>query len=133
MSTCCAALAAKVSQHNDTQTMDQTLASVKLVTRPTSSAQFYLFNLFADYISPRGGRIWTSDLLTLLELLSVGQRTARSMLSRMKQRGWFVTFRQGREIQYALSDDCEDFSQSGGARLRHALSRKCDTVCRLLV
>ena len=97
--------------------MDQTLASVEFVTRPTSSTQFYLFNLFADYIVPRGGRIWTADLLFLLDLLGVGERTARSTLSRMKQRGWFVTFRQGREIQYALSNAGQAILEEGDRRI----------------
>ena len=96
--------------------MDE-LESVELVTRPTQSTQFYLFNLFADYIAPRGGRIWLNDLLYLLELLGVGERAARSTLSRMKQRGWFVTYREGRESRYEMTEEGQTILEEGDRRI----------------
>jgi phenylacetic acid degradation operon negative regulatory protein len=90
---------------------------IELVTRPTSSTQFCLFNLFAEYIVPRGGRIWTKDLLHLLELLGVGERAARSTLSRMKQRGWFMTHRIGRQSQYAITERGQAVLAEGDQRI----------------
>ena len=43
------------------------IKEVQQVSRPTKSTQFYIFNLFADYIVP--GRVWTNDLLYLLKLI----------------------------------------------------------------
>lgn len=113
--------------------MNQMLDSVELVTRPSSTTQFYLFNLFADYIVPRGGCIWTSDLLYLLDLLGVGERAARSTLSRMKQRGWFVTYRQGREIQYAISEAGQALLEEGDRRIFEEPLRDWDGQWRLVV
>jgi phenylacetic acid degradation operon negative regulatory protein len=90
---------------------------VEWVTRPTSSTQFYLFNLFADYIVPRGGCIWTNNLLYLLELLGVGERAARSSLSRMKRQGWFVSKRVGRQSQYALTERGRAILAEGDERI----------------
>ena len=98
-------------------TMEQDLETVELVTRPTNSTQFYLFNLFGDYIVPRGGAIWTNDLLYLLELLGVSERAARSTLSRMKQRGWFVTHKEGRQSQYVITDQGQAILEEGDARI----------------
>lgn len=97
--------------------MEQDLETVELVTRPTNSTQFYLFNLFGDYIVPRGGAIWTNDLLYLLELLGVGERAARSTLSRMKRRGWFVTRKEGRESQYVITEEGQAILKEGDARI----------------
>jgi len=97
--------------------MEQDLETVELVTRPTNSTQFYLFNLFADYVVPRGGAIWTNDLLYLLELLGVGERAARSTLSRMKRRGWFETRKEGRESQYLITEEGQAILKEGDARI----------------
>jgi len=90
---------------------------VELVTRPTSSTQFYLFNLFADYIVPRGGGIWTNDLLYLLSLLGVSERAARTTLSRMKKKGWFVTRRLGRQSQYVITERGKAILAEGDKRI----------------
>ena len=113
--------------------MDQDLETVALVTRPTKSTQFYLFNLFGDYILPRGGCIWLNDLLYLLELLDVGERAARSTLSRMKQRGWFVTHREGRESQYILTAAGRAILEEGERRIFEAPHRGWDGRWRLVV
>lgn len=113
--------------------MDQTLDSVELVTRPTSSTQFYLFNLFADYIVPRGGCIWTSDLLYLMDLLDVSERAVRSTLSRMKQRGWFLTYRKGRESQYVITAAGRAILEEGDKRIFEAPLTDWDGQWHLVV
>ncbi len=80
------------------------LEAIARVTRPTTSTQFVIFNLFGDYILPAGGAIWTNDLLYLLDLLGIGERAARTTLGRMRQRGWFETMRHGRQSEYRLTD-----------------------------
>lgn len=73
------------------------------VERPPVRTQFIVFTLFGDYILPREGKIWTSSLLYLLELLGVSERAARSTLSRMSRKGWLTARRQGRHSQYSLT------------------------------
>jgi phenylacetic acid degradation operon negative regulatory protein len=113
--------------------VQQDLETVELVTRPTQSTQFYLFNLFADYIVPRGGRIWTSDLLYLLDLLEVSERAARSTLSRMKKRGWFITRREGRESQYLLTSRGQAILAQGEQRIFEEPFTDWDKQWRLVV
>lgn len=99
--------------------MEQLLAQgdIEQVTRPSRSTQFYIFNLFADYIVPRGGRVWTNDLLTLLELLGVSGRTGRTTLSRMKQQGWFETEKVGRQTQYVITERGRAILEEGDKRI----------------
>lgn len=81
------------------------------------STQFVVFNLFGDYILPRGGSIWTSDLLRLLGLLGVGERAARSTLARMKQEGWLDTRRFGRRTQTTATRRGRAILEQGDQRI----------------
>jgi len=65
--------------------------------------QFIIFTLFGDFIRARGGSIWTSSLLSLLEELGVGEQAARNTLSRMSRKGWLVARKEGRRSQYSLT------------------------------
>ena len=85
--------------------------------RPTVRTQFLVFTLFGDYILPRGGTIWTSDLLHLLELLGVTERAARSVLSRMTRKGWVIARRRGRHSQYSLTARGWTLLEQGGQRI----------------
>jgi len=71
--------------------------------RPTVRTQFLIFTLFGEFILARGGSIWTSDLLSLLHHLDVGEHAARNTLSRMSRRGWLVARKEGRRSQYSLT------------------------------
>ncbi|HZD55958.1 MAG TPA: PaaX family transcriptional regulator C-terminal domain-containing protein [Anaerolineales bacterium] len=71
--------------------------------RPPVRTQFLVFTLFGDYVLPRGGTIWTSSLLSLLELLGVSERAARSTLSRMSRKGWLTASKHGRRSQYSIT------------------------------
>lgn len=113
--------------------MEQDLETVELVTRPTNSTQFYLFNLFGDYIVPRGGAVWTNDLLYLLELLGVSERAARSTLSRMKRRGWFLTRKEGRESQYVITEEGQAILEEGDARIFERSFTDWDGTWHLIV
>lgn len=99
--------------------MDQLLEQdhIELVTRPARSTQFYLFNLFGDYILPRGGRVWTNDLLRLLDLLGVSEGAARTTLSRMRQQGWFDTEKDGRETRYVITPRGRAILEEGDRRI----------------
>jgi phenylacetic acid degradation operon negative regulatory protein len=84
---------------------------------PNARAQFLILTLFGDYILPRSGTIWTASLLALLDLLGVGERAARSALSRMSGRGWLVARKQGRRSQYTLTTHGRALLEQGERRL----------------
>jgi phenylacetic acid degradation operon negative regulatory protein len=85
--------------------------------RPKVQTQFIIFNLFGDYVLPRGDAVWTSGLLEALEVLGVGERAARSTLSRMKQKGWLSASKNGRRSAYELTQRGRQLLDEGGRRL----------------
>ena len=76
-----------------------------------------IFNLLGDYVFPRGDKVWTGGLLDLLETLEVGERAARSALSRMKQNGWLKASRSGRRSAYTLTAKIKALLEEGTRRL----------------
>ncbi|MEM8860371.1 MAG: hypothetical protein AAGD96_18750, partial [Chloroflexota bacterium] len=81
------------------------------------STKFYLLILFGDYIRPRGGSIWMSDLIHLLELLNVGEHTGRSTINRMLRDGWFTVEKDGRRSRFSLTPSAIQILSSGDFRL----------------
>lgn len=71
--------------------------------RRSLRTQFLFFTLFGEYINPYPGRIWTSNLIALLDVLGVSERAVRSTFSRMTKKGWLVSRRKGRYSSYALT------------------------------
>jgi phenylacetic acid degradation operon negative regulatory protein len=71
--------------------------------RPSIRTQILILTLFGEYIVPRGGSAWTASLLRLLDLLGVSERAARSTLSRMSQKGWLESRRNGRHSRYEIT------------------------------
>lgn len=97
------------------------------------STQFVVFNLFGDYILPRGGAIWTNNLLRLLEQLGIGERAARSTLSRMKQEGWLATRKFGRRTQTAVTRRGRTILEQGQQRIFEPPLESWDGQWRLVV
>lgn len=94
------------------------LPDLQTVTQTKGSTQFFVFNLFADYILPyRNGWAWTHELLYLLNLLGVSDRAARTTLSRMKQQGWFDTIKDGRRSRYEITDTGREIIAQGDKRI----------------
>lgn len=97
------------------------LAELQAVARTGQSTQFYIFNLFADYILPyNNGWAWTNHLLYLLDLLGVSDRAARTTLSRMRKQGWFETERSGRQSRYILTKAGRAIIDEGDKRIFEA-------------
>ncbi|MCP4424505.1 MAG: hypothetical protein GY803_08445 [Chloroflexi bacterium] len=65
----------------------------------------------------RGGKIWTSDLLYLMEILGVSERAVRSALSRMARNDWLSSSKEGRKSQYALTDRGRTLLEKGARRI----------------
>jgi phenylacetic acid degradation operon negative regulatory protein len=76
--------------------------AITIESRPVRT-QFLIFTLFGDYVVYHGGKIWTSSLLELMELLGVSERAVRSTLSRMTRKGWLTSKKFGRRSQYSLT------------------------------
>ena len=94
------------------------LSDLQTITRTKGSTQFYVFNLFADYILPyKDGWAWMHELLYLLDLLGVSDRAARTTLSRMKQQGWFETVKDGRRSRYEITDKGRAIIAEGDKRI----------------
>jgi phenylacetic acid degradation operon negative regulatory protein len=56
-------------------------------------------------------------MLKLMGLLKVTERAARSTLSRMSQKGWLVSTREGRYSRYALTPRGRRIVEEGGVRI----------------
>ena len=80
-------------------------------------AQPIIFNLLGDYVYPFGDRVWTSGLLDALQVVEVGERAARSALSRIKQSGWLSSHRDGRRSAYCLTAKTKALLEEGTRRL----------------
>ncbi len=104
-----------------------------MLKRPTLQTQFIIFVLFGDVIAPRGGQIWASGLLSLLELLGVSERAARSTLSRMVRNGWLKTRREGRHSLYTLTSKGQRLLAEGGQRIFEPRQRNWDGRWHLMV
>ncbi len=82
-----------------------------------ANSKFVLLVLFGEYIQERGGTIWLSDLLALLELLGVGEHTGRSTVNRMAREGWFTVTKDGRNSRLSLTEHGERIMQGGTLRV----------------
>jgi len=85
--------------------------------RPSIRTQFLIFTLFGEYVLPRGGAAWTAGLLDLLRVLGVSERAARSTLSRMSQKGWLRSRRNGRHSRYEITLRGRRIVQGGAVRI----------------
>jgi len=87
------------------------------IGRPALSTQHLIFNLFGDYLAAPAQAVATAGLLEVLSLLGVGERAARSTLSRMKRRGWLEPRRIGRRSFYRLTPKARRLLLEGSRRL----------------
>lgn len=101
--------------------------------RPKVQTQFIVFNLFGDYVNPRGDTAWTSGLLEVLEVLGVGERAARSTLSRMKQKGWLRSQKDGRRSAYQLTSRGKQLLDEGTRRLFGPRQSRWDGLWHLVI
>ena len=85
--------------------------------RPSIRTQFLIFTLFGEYVVPRGGGAWTAGLLNLLGVLGVSERAGRSTLSRMSQKGWLRSRRNGRHSRYEITLRGQRIVEAGAVRI----------------
>jgi phenylacetic acid degradation operon negative regulatory protein len=76
-----------------------------------------VLNLFGDYLRYAGGEVKLGELTELMVAFGVEPGTVRVSMSRLKQEGWFITRREGRETVYALSERMLDVLVHGRPRI----------------
>lgn len=102
-------------------------------TTPSVRTQFLIFTLFGEFILPRGGSIWTSSLIRLLDQLGVGERAARLTLSRMSKKGWLSARKEGRRSQYSLTPRGWSLLVQGGQRIFEPPFKEWDGMWQIVV
>lgn len=95
--------------------------------------QFIFFTFLGDYILSNGGKIWTSDMLSLMNLLDVSERAARSTLSRMTRKGWISPKKHGRRSQYLITSRGRALLESGYTRIFEPIFTDWDHTWHLVV
>jgi phenylacetic acid degradation operon negative regulatory protein len=76
-----------------------------------------VFDLFGDYVRYRGGVARLRTLTTLMSCFGVNQSTARVVIARLRNEGWFEVRRDGRESLYALNAKSLRLLDEGRARI----------------
>lgn len=79
--------------------------------------QFLIFTLFGEYIVQHGGKVWTSSLLYLMDLLGISERAVRSTLSRMSRKGWIYAKKHGRRSRYHVTARGHRLLEEGHMRI----------------
>jgi len=80
-------------------------------------ARSLVFDLFGDYLRYRGGEVRLRALVALMECFDVPEATVRVVVSRLRNEGWLVARRDGRETVYALSDAAWRLLDEGRTRI----------------
>jgi len=101
--------------------------------RRSLRTQFLVFTLFGEYINPHPGRIWTSNLIALLDVLGVSERAVRSTFSRMAKKGWLVSKRKGRFSSYALTRSGERVVREAKIRIFEPRRTEWDGLWHMVV
>src|SRR5256885_4909797 len=66
-------------------------------------ARSALFDLYGDYLRPRGGRAPVAALVRLLAPLGIAAPAVRTAVSRMVRQGWLHPVRLSTRPRYALT------------------------------
>ena len=79
-----------------------------MTEKPRQSTQVhpytFIFSLYGHYVLPRGGEIWIGSLIRALAALDFSAEAVRTIVSRMKRKGFLQSRRLGRYSFYRLTD-----------------------------
>jgi phenylacetic acid degradation operon negative regulatory protein len=92
-----------------------------------------VFDLFGDHLRYHGGGARTQALVELLEIVGVGEPTARIALARMRNEGWFDTHREGRQVVYTLTDKSWRLLDEGRSRIFGRATEPWDGQWRMVI
>ncbi len=77
-------------------------------------ANSLIVTVFGDSIMPRGGKIWLSDLVALMDPFGLSDRLVRTGVYRLSQEGMLTSKSIGRRAEYSLSDTgLRQFAEAG--------------------
>ena len=68
-------------------------------------AKSLIATIFGDFIEPYGGKIWLTNLITLVQQFEINERLLRTSVFRLIEEGWLIKTREGRRSIYGLSED----------------------------
>ena len=88
-----------------------------------SHSQDMIFTLYGDYIRHQGGEAWTGSLIELMSLFGLSGQAVRSTLSRMSQKDWLESRRDGRHSFYSQTPKLLDLLEEGATRI---FQPRCD-------
>ncbi|HKT00237.1 MAG TPA: PaaX family transcriptional regulator C-terminal domain-containing protein [Rugosimonospora sp.] len=80
-------------------------------------ARSLVFDLFGDYLRYRGGEVRLRGLVALMDCFDVPEATVRVVVTRLRNEGWLVARRDGRETVYALTDNAWQLLDEGRTRI----------------
>jgi phenylacetic acid degradation operon negative regulatory protein len=79
-------------------------------------AKSLIVTVWGDSIAPRGGAVWLSGLMALLEPFGINERLVRTSVYRLAKEGWLIARQEGRRSLYRLT-------RQGERRFEHAYRR----------
>lgn len=92
-----------------------------------------VITVFGDSVEPRGGRIATGRLRTLVERIGVEEGALRTALSRLAADGWVVSERIGRSSTYSLTARGRSEAQGATASIYRGPRGQSDDQWQVLV
>lgn len=81
------------------------------------SARSLLLTVFGEYVRPAGVPVWTSTLLHVAAGLGIEEKAARQALSRLAGDGWMAAARDGRRVQWELTEHGRTLLTEGAERI----------------
>jgi phenylacetic acid degradation operon negative regulatory protein len=76
-----------------------------------------IMTVFGDAVAPRGGSLWTGNLLEILGLLGFNGGVLRTALSRLVADGWLAGSKDGRKSYYSLTTQGREAAQAASERI----------------
>lgn len=84
------------------------------------SARSLLLTVLGELVLPSERPVWTSALLHVLNGLEVEEKSARQAIARTAKDGWIVSTRDGRRVQWELTESGRRLLSEGAARIYSA-------------
>jgi len=73
--------------------------------------------VLGEFVLPRDRPVWTSDLVCVLGILDVEEKSARQALARSSSEGWLVSERVGRRVRWSLTPPGRRLLTEGAERI----------------
>ena len=82
-----------------------------------ASARSLLLTVLGEFVHPRGRPVWTSTLLEAMSSLGIEEKSARQALARTASEGLLSSSRDGRRVQWSLTEHGETLLREGTERI----------------